>query len=116
MTCICWIVSEDKGDVTDMQLTDLSAGCASDSTKLVMRNGCAILHCVSHTVCNTRFALCRSLFADYFFLGSLQHARGCVYYCLWLIFVLVGSLSIMNVLIGILCEVKCGPTEQAVVS
>lgn len=37
---------------------------------------------------------------------------GVVYYILWLIYVLIGSLSIMNVLIGILCEVVSGTAED----
>jgi len=38
--------------------------------------------------------------------------EGFVYYILWLIYVLTGSLSIMNVLIGILCEVVSGTADQ----
>jgi len=34
--------------------------------------------------------------------------QGFIYYLLWLTYVLIGSLSIMNVLIGILCEVVSG--------
>lgn len=37
---------------------------------------------------------------------------GFIYYILWLIYVLIGSLSIMNVLIGILCEVVSGTAED----
>jgi hypothetical protein len=35
-----------------------------------------------------------------------------VYYVLWLMYVLIGSLSIMNVLIGILCEVVSGTADS----
>lgn len=37
--------------------------------------------------------------------------EGLGYYFLWLLYVLVGSLSIMNVLIGILCEVVSGTAD-----
>mmetsp|Transcript_38371 Transcript_38371/g.90201 ORF Transcript_38371/g.90201 Transcript_38371/m.90201 type:complete len:594 (+) Transcript_38371:111-1892(+) len=42
------------------------------------------------------------------FVSRLLHEGGLVYYALWLTYVLIGSLSIMNVLIGILCEVVSG--------
>eukprot|EP00933_Yihiella_yeosuensis_P021279 TRINITY_DN16873_c0_g1_i2.p1 TRINITY_DN16873_c0_g1~~TRINITY_DN16873_c0_g1_i2.p1 ORF type:complete len:635 (-),score=68.72 TRINITY_DN16873_c0_g1_i2:97-2001(-) len=38
--------------------------------------------------------------------------KGFVYYSLWLCFVLIGSMSIMNVLIGILCEVVAGTADH----
>lgn len=38
--------------------------------------------------------------------------EGFVYYALWLLYVLIGSLSIMNVLIGILCEVVSGTADD----
>jgi len=46
------------------------------------------------------------------FMSSLP-AYGCFYYCIWLSFLLVAQLTIMNMLIGILCDVVSGVSETA---